>query len=55
MNRSYRRHRSMRALLFAGIIHLCLAITFMFSFYTPRQNRGEDALAVELINPKALP
>ena len=55
MNRSYRRHRSMRALLFAGIIHLCLAITFMFSFYTPRQNSGEDALAVELINPKALP
>ena len=53
MNRSYRRHRSMRALLFAGIIHLCLAITFMFSFYTPRQNRGEDALAVELIDPKA--
>ncbi len=53
MNRSYRRHRSVRALLFAGIIHLCLAITFMFSFYTPRQNRGEDALAVELIDPKA--
>ena len=52
MNRSYRRHRSMRALLFAGIIHLCLAIAFMFSFYTPRQNRGEDALAVELINPE---
>ncbi|MDE0688117.1 MAG: VWA domain-containing protein [Candidatus Poribacteria bacterium] len=53
MNRSYRRHRSMRALLFAGIVHLCLAITFMFSFYTPSQNRGEDALAVELINPEA--
>ena len=53
MNRSYRRHRSMRALLFAGVIHLCLAITFMFSFYTPSQNRGEDALAVELINPEA--
>ncbi|MYC77161.1 VWA domain-containing protein [Candidatus Poribacteria bacterium] len=53
MNRSYRRHRSMRALLFAGIVHLCLAITFMFSFYTPRQNRGEDALAVELLNPAA--
>ena len=54
MNRSYRRHRSMRALLFAGIIHLCLAITFMFSFYTPRQNNGADALAVELINPKTM-
>ena len=53
MNRFHRRHRSMRALLFAGIIHLCLAITFMFSFYTPSQNRGEDALAVELINEKA--
>ena len=53
MNRSYRRHRSMRALLFAGIVHLCLAITFMFSFYTPSQNTGEDALAVELINPEA--
>lgn len=53
MNRSYRRHRSMRALLFAGIIHLCLAITFMFSFYTPSQNRGEDALAVELLNSEA--
>ena len=43
----------MRALLFAGIIHLCLAITFMFSFYIPRQNSGEDALAVELIKPEA--
>ena len=53
MNRSYRRHRSIRALLFAGIVHLCLAITFMFSFYTPSQNRGEDALAVELIHPEA--
>ena len=53
MNRSYRRHRSLRALLFAGIVHLCLAITFMFSFYTPSQNRSEDALAVELINPEA--
>ncbi|MCE2415599.1 VWA domain-containing protein [Candidatus Poribacteria bacterium] len=53
MNRSYRRQRSMRALLFAGVVHLCLAITFMFSFYTPSQNRGEDALAVELINPEA--
>ena len=53
MNRSYRRHRSMRALLFAGVVHLCLAITFMFSFYTPSQNRGEDALAVELLNPAA--
>ena len=53
MNRSYRRHRSMRALLFAGVVHLCLAITFMFSFYTPGQNRGEDALAVELIKLEA--
>jgi len=44
----------MRALLFAGIIHLCLAIIFMFAFYTPRQNDGTDALAVELINPKTL-
>lgn len=52
MNRSYRRHRSMRALLFAGVIHLCLAIIFMFSFYAQRQNNHEDALAVELIDPK---
>ena len=54
MNRSYRRHRFMRALLFSSIVHLCLAITFMFSFYTQRQNNSEDALAVELIKPEAL-
>ena len=54
MNRSYRRNRSMRALLFSSIVHLCLAITFMFSFYTQRQNNSEDALAVELIKPEAL-
>ena len=55
MNRSYRRQRSIRALLFAGIVHLCLAIIFMFSFYTQRGHNSEDALAVELINPKAEP
>ena len=53
MNRSYRRQRSLRALLFASVIHLCFAITFMFSFYTQQQNRGEDALAVELLKPEA--
>lgn len=53
MNRSYRRQRSLRALLFASVIHLCLAILFMFSFYTQRQNNAEDALAVELIKQEA--
>lgn len=52
MNRSHRRQRSVRALLFAGIVHLSLAIVFMFSFYADRQMGNEDALAVELINPK---
>ena len=55
MNRSYRRQRSGRALLFSGIVHLCFAIIFMFSFYTQRQPNNEDALAVELLNPKAAP
>ncbi len=53
MNRSRRRQRSVRALLFAGIVHLSLAIIFMFSFYADRHIGNEDALAVELINPKA--
>ncbi len=52
MNRSRRRQRSMRALLFAGIVHLTFAIVFMFSFYADRQIGNEDALAVELINQK---
>ncbi len=55
MNRSYKRQRSARALLFSGIVHLCFAIIFMFSFYTQRQPNSEDALAVELLNPKASP
>lgn len=55
MDGSYRRQRSVRALLFAGIVHLCLAIVFMSSFYTERQHNSEDALAVELINPKPIP
>ena len=55
MNRTQRRQRSIRALLFAGIVHLCLAIVFMFSFYVQRQTGSEDVLAVELINPKAAP
>ena len=52
MNRSRRRQRSVRALLFAGIVHLSFAIIFMFSFYADRQIGNEDALAVELIDPK---
>ena len=53
MNRSRRRQRSLRALLFAGIVHLSFAIIFMFSFYANQQTSNEDALAVELINSKA--
>ena len=55
MNRSYKRQRSMRALLFSSVVHLCLAIVFTFSFYTQRQHRNEDVLAVELIDPKDAP
>ena len=51
MNRSRRRQRSVRALLFAGVVHLSIAIALMFSFYADRQMGNEDALAVELINP----
>lgn len=54
MIRSKTKQRSLRALLFSCIVHLCLTISFMFSFYTQRQNNTEDALAVELINPKAI-
>ena len=53
MNRFRRRQRSVRALLFAGIVHLSFAIIFMFSFYADRQIGNQDTLAVELINPKA--
>ncbi len=55
MNRSYRRHRSMRALLFSSVVHLCLAIVFMFSFYAQRQMSNEDVVALELIKPKTEP
>ena len=55
MNRYQKRQRSMRALLFAGVIHLCLAIVFMFSFYVQRPTNIEDAIAVDLITPKKAP
>ena len=55
MNRSYRQQRSLRALLFSGVVHLCLAIVFMFSFYIQRPSGIEDVIAVELIDPKADP
>ena len=55
MNRSYRQQRSMRALLFSGVVHLCLVIVFMFSFYVQRPSDIEDAIAVDLINPKEAP
>lgn len=55
MNRSYKRHRSMRALLFSSVVHLCFAIVFMFSFYAQRHMGDEDVLAVELIKPKEAP
>lgn len=45
--------RSLRALLISGIVHLCLAITFMFSFYTHMQSGVEDAVMLELIDAKA--
>ena len=55
MNRHQKRHRSMRALLFAGVIHLCLAIVFMFAFYVQRPTNIEDAIAVDLITPEKAP
>ena len=55
MNRYQRRHRSMRALLFAGIFHLAFAIVFTFSFYTRSQTNFEDVMAVELIKPTPRP
>lgn len=55
MNRSHRKQRSLRALLFSSVVHLCFAIVFMFSFYAQRHIGGEDVLAVELIKPKDVP
>ena len=55
MNRSYRRHRSMRALLFSGVVHLCLVIAFTFSFYIQRPAGIKDVIAVDLITPKETP
>lgn len=55
MNRSYRRHRSMRALLFSGVIHLCLIIVFTFSFYIQRPAGIKDVIAVDLIASKDTP
>ena len=55
MNRSQSRHRSIRALLFAGIVHLCFAIVFMSAFYTQKDTGSEDVLAVELLKPKESP
>ena len=55
MNRSYRRHRSMRALLFSGVVHLCLIIAFTFSFYIQRPAGIADVIEVDLITPKETP
>lgn len=55
MNRSQRRNRSIRALLFAGVVHLCLIIIFTFSFYVQRPTNIQDVIAVDLINPKDAP
>lgn len=55
MNRSHRKQRSLRALLFSSVVHLCFAIVFMFSFYAQRHMSDDDVLAVELIKPKAAP
>ena len=55
MNRFQRRHRSIRALLFAGVVHLCLAIVFTFSFYVQRPTGVEDVIEADLINPKEAP
>ena len=55
MNRSQRRNRSMRALLFAGVVHLCLAIVFTFSFYVQRPTNIQDVIAADLLNPKDAP
>ena len=55
MNRSQRRNRSIRALLFAGVVHLCLVIVFTFSFYIQRPAGIEDVIAIDLIKPKDAP
>ena len=55
MNRSQRRNRSIRALLFAGVVHLCLVIAFTFSFYIQRPAGIEDVIAIDLIKPKDAP
>jgi len=55
MNRSQRRNRSIRALLFAGVIHRCFAIGFMFSVYIQRPAAVEDVIAIDLIKPKDAP
>ena len=55
MNRSYRQQRSMRALLFSGVVHLCLIIAFTFSFYIQRPAGIKDVIAVDLLTPEATP
>ena len=55
MNRSYRRHRSMRALLFSGVVHLCLIIAFTFSFYIQKPVGVEDVIEVDLLSAKDAP
>ena len=55
MNHFQRRNRSIRALLFAGVVHLCLAIVFTFSFYVQTPTNIEDAIAADLINLKEAP
>ena len=55
MNRSHKKQRSLRALLFSSVVHLCFAIVFMSSFYAQRHIGSEDVVAVELIKPKDAP
>lgn len=54
MSRSRNRHRSLNALLIAGIVHMCFAISITIYYYRHTINEIEDVVGVELIDIKAL-
>lgn len=52
MNRSEAKQRSLNALLIAGIVHVCFAISITFYYYKHITNEVDDVVDIELITMK---
>ena len=54
MTRFRNRQRSLNALLIAGIVHMCFAISITIYYYRHTINEIDDVVGIELIDMKAL-